>query len=141
VEPKLVQRYVEDGTLRLEWRDFPYRGQESVKAALAARAAQAQARFWEYHGLLYKNQSAGFSDERLVELAREAGLDVKQFESDLASGRYEEAVMRDFKEGQQRGVPGTPTFIINGEVLAGFQPVGVFEDAIERAKRAAQQGG
>jgi protein-disulfide isomerase len=141
VEPKLVKRYVEDGTLRLEWRDFPYRGQESVNAALAARAAQAQGRFWEYHDLLYENQSGGFSDERLVELAREAGLDVERFRSDLASRRYEEAVAQDFQKGQQAGISGTPTFIINGEVLAGFQPVGVFEDAIERAKKEADRGG
>ena len=136
-----MKRYVEDGTLRLEWRDFPYRGQESVNAALAARAAQAQGRFWEYHDLLYENQSGGFSDERLVELAREAGLDVERFRSDLASRRYEEAVAQDFQKGQQAGISGTPTFIINGEVLAGFQPVGVFEDAIERAKKEAGRGG
>jgi protein-disulfide isomerase len=137
VKPELVNKYVEDGTLQLEWWDFPYRGQESVNAALAARAAQAQGKFWEYHDLLYENQFAGFSDERLVELAREAGLDVEKFESDLASGRYEEAVARDFQEGQRMGVPGTPTFIINGEVLVGSQPVEVFEDAIERAKEEA----
>ena len=136
-----MDKYVEDGTLRFEWRDFPYLGQESVNAALAARAAQAQGRFWEYHDLLYKNQSGGFSDERLLELAREAGIDLERFESDLASGRYEAAVARDFQEGQQRGISGTPTFVINGEVLAGSHPVEVFEDAIERAKREARQGG
>ena len=141
VEPKLVEKYVEDGTLRMEWRDFPYLGQESVEAAIAARAAQEQGRFWEYHGLLYENQLAGFSRDRLLELAREAGLDVEKFESDLASGTYEAAVARDFKEGQQLGVAGTPTFIINGEVLAGLQPVGVFEDAIEQAEREAGRGG
>ena len=127
--------------LRLEWRDFPYLGRESVNAALAARAAQAQGKFWEYHDLLYENQSSGFSEGRLVELAREAGLDVEKFESDLASGRYQEAVARDFEEGQQVGISGTPTFVINGEVLAGFQPLGVFGDAIERAKREAERGG
>jgi protein-disulfide isomerase len=141
VEPKLVEKYVEDGTLRMEWRDFPYLGQESVDAALAARAAQEQGRFWEYHGLLYENQSAGFSRDRLIELAREAGLDAAKFESDLASNRYEAAVARDFQEGQRIGVSGTPTFIINGEVLAGLQPVGVFEDAIERAEEEAGRGG
>jgi protein-disulfide isomerase len=40
-----VQEYVEEGTLRIEWRDFPYLGQESVNAAVAARAAQAQGKF------------------------------------------------------------------------------------------------
>ena len=124
----------------MEWRDFPYLGRESVSAALAARAAQEQGRFWEYHDLLYENQSGGFSDERLVELAREAHLDVERFKADLASDRYEEVVARDFREGQRAGISGTPTFVINGKVLAGMQPVGVFEDAIERAKREAEQG-
>jgi protein-disulfide isomerase len=135
-----VESYVESGTLRIEWRDFPYLGQESVSAALAARAAQEQGKFWEYHDLLYENQSGGFSHERLVEMAREAGLDIEEFEADLTSGRYEEAVARDFQEGQRRGITGTPTFVINGEVLTGLQPLGVYEDAIVRAKREAEQG-
>ena len=136
-EPKLVDKYVESGTLRMEWRDFPYLGQGSLDAALAARAAQEQGKFWEYHDLLYENQSGGFSDERLVELAREAHLDVEEFEADL--GRHEGAVARDFQEGQRIGITGTPTFVINGEVLAGAQPLEVFEDAIERAKREAER--
>jgi protein-disulfide isomerase len=136
-----VESYVEDGTLRLEWRDFPYLGQESVNAALAARAAQEQGKFWEYHDLLYENQSGGFSDERLIELAREAGLEVEKFEEDLASGRFERAVAEDFQEGQQIGITGTPTFVINGRALAGLQPQGVYENAIEQAKEEAERGG
>ena len=140
VEPELRDRYVESGTLRMEWRDFPYLGRGSVDAALAARAAQEQGKFWEYHDVLYRNQSGGFPREKLVELARESGLDAQRFESDLASGEYERAVAEDFQEGQQIGISGTPTFVINGEVLAGAQPLEVFEDAIERAKREAGQG-
>jgi protein-disulfide isomerase len=140
VEPKLVEKYVEDGTLRMEWRDFPYLGQESLDAALAARAAQDQGKFWEYHDLLYENQSGGFSDEKLIELAPEAGLDVEEFESSFKSGEYEALVKEAFLGGQRRGVSGTPTFVINGKVLAGAQPVEVFEDAIERAKREAGRG-
>ena len=141
VEPQLEEKYVESGTLRMEWRDFPYLGRESVDAALAARAAQEQGRFWEYHDLLYENQSGGFSEERLIELAREAGLDVGRFEKDLASGRFERAVAEDFQEGQEMGVTGTPTFVINGRVVAGLQPVEVYEEAIERAKAEAERGG
>src|SRR5215217_4941178 len=124
----------------MEWWDFSFRGQESVGAALAARAAQEQGKFWEYHDLLYENPSGGFPDEKIVELAREAHLDVEEFEADLASGKHEEAVARDFKEGQRSGITGTPTFVINGKMLAGLQPVEVFEDAIEQAKREAEQG-
>lgn len=135
-----MQKYVESGTLRMEWRDFPYLGQDSVSAAVAARAAQEQGKFWEYHDLLYHNQPGGFPEEKLVELAREAGLDEKRFRADLASGEYEQVVAQDFREGQQRGISGTPTFVINGHVLAGMQPVEVFERAIEQAKREAEGG-
>lgn len=41
----MMKKYVESGILRIEWRDFPYQGQESVNAALAARAAQEQGKF------------------------------------------------------------------------------------------------
>jgi protein-disulfide isomerase len=135
-----VQEYVENGTLRIEWRDFPYLGHESVNAAVAARAAQEQGKFWEYHDLLYESQFGGFSDEKLVALAREAGLDAERFEADLASNEYEQLVAEDFREGQQRGISGTPTFVINGRVLAGSQPIEVFRDVIERAKREAEGG-
>ena len=136
-----MEEYVEDGTLRVEWRDFPYLGQESLNAAVAARAAQEQGKFWEYHELLYRNQSGGFSVEKLLGLANEAGLDVERFEEDLSSpDRYTKVVTEDFREGQERGISGTPTFVINGQVIAGLQPVEVYEDAIERAKREAEGG-
>ena len=140
MEPKLYEKYVENGTLRIEWRDFPYLGGESVNAAVAARAAQAQGRFWEYHDLLYGNQSSGFSDENLRALAEKADLDMGRFERDYENGSYAELVQKDFREGQRMGVNGTPTFLINDRVLVGLQPVGVFEKAIEDARREAEGG-
>ena len=135
-----MEKYVDDGTLRLEWRDFPYLGEESVNAAIAARAAQEQGKFWEYHDLLYASQSGGFSDEKLSELAGEAGLDVEEFQKDLRSVRLEQAVARDFQEGQEQGVSGTPTFVVNGRVIVGFQPPEVFEQVVEEARAEAEGG-
>jgi protein-disulfide isomerase len=140
VEPKLYKKYVKYGTLRIEWRDFPYRGQESVNAAVAARAAQAQGRFWEYHDLLYDSQFSGYSDENLIALAERASLDTQRFERDYESARYEPLVRADFRRGLDAGVNGTPTFFINGKMLAGLQRVGVFENAIEDARREAEGG-
>ena len=140
MEPKLYQEYVEDGTLRIEWRDFPYRGRESVNAAVAARSAQAQGKFWEYHDLLYEEQASGYSDENLLSYAKEAGLDTQRFEDDYESARYAGLVQADFQRGQSIGVNGTPTFFINDQVLVGLQPLGVFESAIEDARREAEGG-
>jgi protein-disulfide isomerase len=107
VEPELYEKYVKDGTLRLEWKDFPYQGRESLDAALAARAAQAQGKFWEYHDLIYANQSSGnsggYTEESLTALAEEAGLDVDKFRKDLESARHEAVVQADFEEGHRGG--------------------------------------
>ena len=133
-----MQRYINDGTLRLEWHDFPYLGQESFRAAVAARAAQEQGKFWEYHDILYQNQKAensgAFSDENLVAFAEEAGLDVERFEEALESGEYEEVVEEDFREAQEAGIQGTPSFMINGRTLVGAQPLETFARAIEEAE-------
>lgn len=144
VEPQLVEQYVKDGTLRIEWRDFPYLGQESVNAALAAREAQEQGKFWEYHEALYENQdsvnSGAFSDENLLRIAREVGLDAEEVERSLTSSEHQEAVGSDFEEGQQRGITGTPTFVINGETIVGAQPKEEFERIIEEAAAQAEGG-
>ncbi|MCA1731916.1 MAG: thioredoxin domain-containing protein [Actinobacteria bacterium] len=140
MEPELKKRYIEDGTLRLDWRDFPYKGEESRQAAVAARAAQEQGMFWEYHDTLYENQgsenSGAFSDDNLVEFARQAGLNVKQFEESFKSGKYKPVVDRDFREAQDAGIQGTPSFSINGQRLVGSQPLETFEQAIEEARQA-----
>ncbi len=142
MEPELKNEYIENGTLRLEWRDFPYLGQESVNAAVAARAAQEQGKFWEYHDILYQNQkgenSGAFSDENLVGFAREAGLDVESFEAALERGKYEAVVQEVFREAQDAGIQGTPSFTINGQVLVGSQPLEAFERVIEEEARKAE---
>lgn len=142
MKPELERSYVEDGTLRFEWRDFAYLGQESRNAAQAARAAQEQDRFWEYHDALYQNQesknSGGFSDERLIGLAGEIGLDVERFEPALTSGRYEPVVERDLEEGYEAGIQGTPSFSINERVLVGPQPLEAFAAVIEEEARKAE---
>ena len=144
MKPELYEKYVKSGTLKIEWKDFPYQGQESVDAALASRAAQAQGKFWEYHDLVYENQSSGnsggYNTQSLTALAEEAGLDTSKFEEDLESARYENVVQADFEEGQGLGISGTPTFFINGEVLVGLQPLETFERAIEEAEREAGGG-
>ena len=136
-----MEKYVEDGTLRIEWRDFPYQGQESTSAARAARAAGVQGKFWEYHDLLYENQGSGnsgaFSDEKLTALAGELGLDARRFESDFGGEEVAAAVQADFEAGQAAGISGTPTFEINGQKLVGFQPLETFEGIIEEEARKA----
>ena len=140
-EPQLVERYVADGTLRIEWRDFPYLGPESMTAALAGRAAAEQDMFWEFHEAMYDDQlppNSGRLDESYVAaVAEQVGLDVEQFREDMRSDSSRTAVERDLAEGQAIGVTGTPAFVINGIPVIGAQPIPVFEETIEKAAEDA----
>ncbi|HEU4514273.1 MAG TPA: thioredoxin domain-containing protein [Nocardioidaceae bacterium] len=141
-EPTLVEEFVEDGTLRIEWRDFPYLGPESTTAAQAGRAAGAQGKFWEFHDAMFADQqppnSGNLTEEYLVGVAEQIGLDTKKFRKDMSSAWAADAVAKDFDEGQQIGVTGTPAFLVNGRPIMGAQPTDVFVDAIEQAAEAAE---
>ncbi len=49
-----------------------------------------------------------------VQLAGEVGLDVKQFESDIQSGRANDLFQEDLQECRIKGVRGFPTFLVRG---------------------------
>jgi protein-disulfide isomerase len=140
-EPVLVEKFVEEGTLRIEWRDFPYLGPESTVAARGGRAAAAQGRFWEFEEAMYADQlppnSGNLDEDYLVSVAKDIGLDVNRFREDLDSPQVEQAVQEDFAEGQAIGVTGTPAFVINGVPVIGAQPTEVFERTIEKAAEEA----
>ncbi|MEV6687456.1 thioredoxin domain-containing protein [Streptomyces sp. NPDC051130] len=141
-EPALMRKYVEDGTLRIEWRNFPIFGAESEAAAKAAWAAGRQDRFAQFHAAAYAEGSKekGFGEERLTELARAAGVpDLDRFHRDMAGAEASAALREDQEEGYRIGVTSTPSFLVNGEPLAGAQPLGAFEAAIARAKTRAAQ--
>lgn len=140
-EPELVKKYVEDGTLRIEWRNFPIFGADSETAAKAAWAAGQQDRFAQFHAAAYADgaKEKGFGRERLLELAREAGVpDLERFEKDMAGDAAAAALQKDQEEGYRIGVTSTPSFLVNGQPVAGAQPLGAFEATIARAKAQAK---
>ncbi|MFF4318689.1 DsbA family protein [Streptomyces sp. NPDC001568] len=142
-EPELVKKYVEDGTLRIEWRNFPIFGAESEAAAKAAWAAGRQDRFAAFHRAAYADgaKEAGFAGARLVELARRAGVpDLERFEQDMAGEEAAAALRKDRDEGYRIGVSSTPSFLVNGRPIAGAQPIDAFHAAIAAAKAEAAAG-
>jgi protein-disulfide isomerase len=132
-----LQPYIDDGTLRIEWRDFPILGDESWTAALATRAAGEQDAFWPMHDEIFsedRDRNAGeLARGPLVDMAADLGLDTERFERDLDDPALREAVEQDLRIGQQLGITGTPAFLINGQVVIGGQPAEVFIEAVEQA--------
>lgn len=121
------------GKIRFVVRDFPLESlhPNGFRAALAANAANAQGKFFEYTEVLYANQDA-LDDESLKKYAAELGLNVKQFEIDLNSEKNAAEVRKDMADGNKYGVSSTPTIFVNGVKARDFSVSG-FKAAIERA--------
>ena len=85
------------------------------KAAIAAFAAMKQGKFWEYHDRLFENIES-VNDQKLLEIAREIGLDMKQFEKDMNDLKIVARINQDIRLGNYLGVRATPTVFINGNV-------------------------
>ncbi|MFD0269670.1 DsbA family protein [Streptomyces sp. NPDC127106] len=140
-EPELIRKYVENGTLRIEWRNFPIFGAESEAAAKAAWAAGQQDRFRQFHEAAYTPgaKEKGFGEARLLELAREAGVpDLERFRQDMAGAAAEAALAKDREEGYRIGVSSTPSFLVGGRPIAGAQPYGAFAAVIDQAAAKAR---
>ncbi len=126
----LLAKY--EGRVSLAYRDFPLRGMhgQAELGAESSRCAGEQGKFWEYHDLLFDNPDK-LNQNGLLELARNAKLGEKQFDSCLSSGKYRSQVERDLQDGIRAGVMGTPGIFINGILLSGAQPEAAFEQVIE----------
>ena len=98
--------------------------------AEAAEAAGAQGKFWEMHDLLYERQQewSGLPvnnvQSMLVGYAEELGLDTERFSQELADHVYLDKVSGETQAAMQAGLPGTPSYIING-VMYPTQQLGL----------------
>ncbi len=116
------------------YRDFPIEEIHpgATLAAEAGECADEQGKFWAYHDRLYLTQGV-FTEEVLIELARQTNLDTRAFTQCLKSGRYTEEVKNDLEEGASVGVIGTPTFFLDGHAIPGAIPEDILRSLIDRA--------
>lgn len=133
---RLKKTYVKEGKVKFIFRDFAFLGKESVEAALAARCAGEQGKFWNYHDYLFTHQAGenngAFSPANLKKFAKEISLNENDFNACFDSKKYEEAIKNDTAQAQSiLKVEGTPTSFVNGQELIGAQPFSQFEILIK----------
>jgi len=119
VKPSLVADYVSPGHLRLVYRDFAFLGAESMDAAVGARCAADQNRFWQYHDYLFANQQGenrgAFSSARLTAMAEAVGLDMDAYRTCIADPAQRQAVVDERAAASREGIASTPTLVIEGQ--------------------------
>jgi protein-disulfide isomerase len=137
-EPELVERFVDNGTLRIEWRDLPIFGDQSMQAARAGRAAAAQGKFWEFNRAIFaaapERGHADLTDDVLIGFARQVGVpDIDRFATQMRGNDFNGTINADIEQASTIGVPSTPAFVINGVPILGAQPTDVFVAAVTGA--------
>lgn len=106
-------------------------------AAMASECAAEQGRFWEYHDLLFGDQSA-LDRENLLAYAERLSLDRSKFLACLDSDRPRQRIEQDVREGTRLGVTSTPTFYLNGRTVTGALEPDKLEHAIRLERANAQ---
>lgn len=136
----LIDNQIAAGEATIVFYDFPLTNihPQAVAAARAARCAGEQGAnaYWAMHDALFDNLGQwGLSDPsaQFSQYAAGIDLDTDAFDTCLASDRHTDAVNADVALGRQNGVTGTPAFLINGQLVAGAQPLSVFDQAIAQA--------
>jgi protein-disulfide isomerase len=140
-EQALIDNYIDTGKVYFTYHSMGNfvsqnigKGTESQDAAEASYCASDQGKFWEYKDILFANalgEGQGyFALPRLQKMAEALGLDMTQFNDCMKSNKYLNQVRQDYADGIAAGVTGTPSFIINGELVTGAQPFSFFQDKI-----------
>ncbi len=105
---------------------------QAKKAAVAALCMNEQKTdlFWKMHDKMFADQSK-LAPAALKQTAKELGANAEQFNKCLDDNKYIAQVEKDIQQGKDIGVKSTPTFFVNGKLVAGALPVDVFSELID----------
>ena len=143
--PLLDAEYIQSGKVFYVYKDMPVLGSESILAAQAAECAGEQGLYWEMHDRIFQDRAAWVGRGQTTATsafktsAEDIGLDQVAFDGCMDSGRFQDEVRADFEEGRRVGVRGTPTIVINGQVIPGFAPWDVFQPFLDGVLAEAGQ--
>lgn len=118
--------------VRLIYKEYPLESHPHARvAAQAALAAQAQGKFWPMHDQLFAG-SRRLSAETINGFAKQIGLDMRKFESDIHSPGISKAVEKDIADGDTAQVEATPTVFINGKRYNGSLEMGALKPILDK---------
>ncbi len=119
VKPQLEAAYVATGKAKFVFYDFPLTSihPHAFLASRAGRCANDQGLFWEYHELIFRNQSTWASKQQVqgdfADYAAEVGADKGVFEACLRSDAHADVVSANMRLGYELGIEGTPTIMVS----------------------------
>jgi protein-disulfide isomerase len=132
---ELKKAYIDTGKVRFFSKDMPLDFHpNAMRAAMAARCASEQGKFWELRDTMGANPNS-LDMEHIVGFAANLKMDTGALRACIDSGKYKERVQGDVLEAMRIGANGTPTFIVgksvgngvDGELVVGAMPFQMFD--------------
>jgi protein-disulfide isomerase len=136
--PSLLESYVETGLV--QWKFLPFvlgKFPNGLEAAIAGECGGEQGQFFVMQDRLFEDQSGWRASSDpfpfFAQIAEEEGLDVSRYNGCVEGGWREGALRNNIRLGQEIGVRGTPTFLIDGVPVSGALPLDTFRDILDIA--------
>jgi protein-disulfide isomerase len=135
---ELKKDYIDTGKVRYVSRDLPLEFHPNApSAALAARCAGEQGKFWEMRELMVEN-AADLNPNSILKYGEDAKLEMPAFRACLDDRKYSSAIQKDMADADTLGIKGTPSFVvgrtakdhIDGVRIVGAVPYTEFETVI-----------
>lgn len=116
---KVIETYGKSGKVAWVYRHFPIdqlhpKARKESEATECAAELGGNEKFWEYLDLIYKKTPSnnGLDLSLLPKFAEEIGLDKKEFETCLNSGKYADKINDSVQKAKIAGGQGTPYTVI-----------------------------
>jgi len=135
---QIVKDYPKD--VRLVWKDFPLPEKHlfAEQAALAARCAQDQGAFWEYHDALFAQQSS-FALKPWETIASSLSLKKTAFSDCLAARTHHALIVQGYFVARTFNLDQAPAYYINDTLVVGVKTYEEIKALVEAAKTAQKK--
>jgi protein-disulfide isomerase len=126
-----------DPKLKVVLKEFPVLGPNSTEAAKIGVAVRMQdksgKKYLEFHQKLLTGRGQ-VDKARAMAVAKEIGLDMAKLEKDLKSDEIEATLQESLKLAEALGLNGTPSYVINNDVVVGAVGLAALATKIQAAR-------
>jgi len=125
---QILEKY--GGNVSFVFKDMPLPSHNlSRELAEAAKCANEQNAYWEYHDKLFEQQE-NMTEQKMKDIAAGIGMNASQFNSCLDSRKYAAEVEQDYQDGVAAGIFATPTYFVNGKSVIGLRAFAELEKIV-----------
>lgn len=127
-----------DPRLRLVLKEFPVLGEGSTQAAQIAVSVRLQdktggKKYLEFHQKMFASRGQ-IDKARALAVVREIGFDAARAEREMGSEEVRLTLEEGFKLAEALGINGTPTYVLDGQVVVGAVGVEKLREAINTVR-------